>query len=425
VLLAKAPHLIRPLRFVLPHLPGGRSRGVIRAGLLLYDHLAPRRRLPGSRALDLRRDPSGRALRPDIAHGFSYWDCWVDDARLVVANAHAAAERGAAILTRTKLMAAAARSGGWDVTLATADGSQPTVRVRALVNAAGPWVERIAIRDNGERPAPARRLRLVQGSHIVVPRIGGAEDAYMLQSPDRRIVFALPFEERFTLIGTTEVPVSGDPSGSAVTPNEQAYLLALANAYFTASLDTADIVWSFAGVRPLLEDEADSHSAVTRDYRLDVRCHGGAPVLTVLGGKLTTFRRLAEAALGRLRPYLPWMGPAWTRAAPLPGGALGPGGFEGLWAELVRDRPQFEPAFLRRLARRHGTRATRVLGDAASPRDMGVEIGGGLTEREVAYLKSEEWARTPEDVLWRRTKCGLHVPPEERPAVAEKVARLL
>jgi glycerol-3-phosphate dehydrogenase len=425
LLLAKAAHLIRPLRFVLPHASGGRPRAVIRAGLFLYDHLARRRQLPGSRALALACDPAGRPLRPDLVHGFGYWDCWVDDARLVVANARAAADRGAAVLTRAKVVAAAARTGGWDVTLATADGAQRTLRARALVNAAGPWLEGVAIRSgDGGFGGPSGRLRLVKGSHIVVPRIAGAEDAYILQSPDRRIVFALPFEEAFTLIGTTEVPVS-DPSDAVVSAEEEAYLLAIANTYFTARLGRADIVWRFAGVRPLLEDSAGSPAAVTRDYRLDVHCHGGAPVLTVLGGKLTTYRRLAEAALARLAPYLPWMGRPWTEAVPLPGGAFGQRGFDGFLAELVRDRPRLEPQFLRRLARRHGTLTPAVLGGAASLGDMGREIGGGLTEREVAYLKAEEWARTPEDVLWRRTKCGLHIPADRRVAAAETIARLL
>jgi glycerol-3-phosphate dehydrogenase len=425
VLLAKARHLIRPLRFVLPHVAGGRPRAVIRAGLILYDHLARRRQLPGSRALALACDPAGRPLRPDLVHGFGYWDCWVDDARLVVANARAAAERGAAILTRAKVVAAAARTNGWDVTLATADGAHRTLRARALVNAAGPWLETIAIRSGEGGPGrPSGRLRLVKGSHIVVPRIAGAEDAYILQSPDRRIVFALPFEEGFTLIGTTEVPVS-DPCGAVVSAEEEAYLLAIANTYFAAGLGRADIVWRFAGVRPLLEDNAGTPSAVTRDYRLDVHCHDGAPVLTVLGGKLTTYRRLAEAALARLGPYLPWMGRPWTAAVPLPGGAFGPRGFDGFLAELVRDRPRLEPQFLRRLARRHGTLTPAVLGDAASLGDMGRVIGAGLTEREVAYLKAEEWARTPEDVLWRRTKCGLHIAEDRRAAAAEAIAQLL
>jgi glycerol-3-phosphate dehydrogenase len=347
----------------------------------------------------------------------------VDDARLVVANARAAADRGAAILTRAKVVAAAARTGGWDVTLATADGARRTLRARALINAAGPWLEEVAIRSGDGVPGrPSGRLRLVKGSHIVVPRIAGAEDAYILQSPDRRIVFALPFEEAFTLIGTTEVPVS-DPCGAVVSAEEEAYLLAIANTYFAARLGRADVVWRFAGVRPLLEDNAGTLSAVTRDYRLDVHCHDGAPVLTVLGGKLTTYRRLAEAALARLGPYLPSMGRPWTAAVPLPGGAFGQRGFDGFLAELVRDRPRLEPQFLRRLA--HGTLAPVVLGGAASLGDMGREIGGGLTEREVAYLKTEEWARTPEDVLWRRTKCGLHIPEDRRAAAAETIAQLL
>jgi glycerol-3-phosphate dehydrogenase len=426
VLLAKAPHLIRPLRFVLPHTAGGRPRAAIRAGLFLYDHLARRRQLPGSRAVDLTQDAAGRPLRRGLVHGFSYWDCWVDDARLVVANARAAADHGATILTRTKVAAAVARAGAWDITLATEDGAQPSVRARALVNAAGPWIERVAIAPgDAGLTRPKERLRLVKGSHIVVPRIAGAEDAYLLQSADRRIVFALPFEEDFTLVGTTEVPVNGDPSCPAASPEEESYLLAIANAYFTTRLASADIVWRFSGVRPLLEDEADTASAVTRDYRLEVRCQGGAPLLTVLGGKLTTYRRLAEAALEKLTSYFPWMGRPWTAGASLPGGAFGAAGFDGYIADLARERPKFDRQSLLRLARRHGTLTAAVLGDARSGGDMGADIGGGLTEREVAYLKAEEWARTPEDVLWRRTKCGLRIPQHRRADAAEAVARLL
>ena len=393
LLLAKAAHLIRPLRFVLPHASAAAARRDP-GGPLPVRSPRPPAPAAGLARLALACDPAGRPLRPDLVHGFSYWDCWVDDARLVVANARAAADRGAAILTRAKVVAAAARTGGWDVTLATADGAQRTLRARALVNAAGPWLEGVAIRSgDGGFGGPSGRLRLVKGSHIVVPRIAGAEDAYILQSPDRRIVFALPFEEAFTLIGTTEVPVS-DPSDAVVSAEEEAYLLAIANTYFTARLGRADIVWRFAGVRPLLEDSAGTPAAVTRDYRLDVHCHGGAPVLTVLGGKLTTYRRLAEAALARLARICPgWGGPGRQRCR-CPGGAFGQRGFDGFLAELVRDRPGSSRSSC--AGSRGGTGRSPPPCWEARPRSATwAEIGGGLTEREVAYLKAEEGRARP------------------------------
>ena len=423
VLLANAGHIIWPQRFVLPQVPGARSGLLLRAGLFLYDNLGARQRIPGSQSIDLRRDHAGHALRRELTQGFAYYDCRVDDARLVVLNARAAAQRGASIETRTQLVSARAEGGEWRIQTSR-DGMVGEVRARALVNAAGPWVRNVG-GDVGA-PRPAANVRLVKGSHIVVPRITGANDAYLCQSADGRVVFAIPYEERFTLIGTTEIAYDGDPGSAAISGEEEEYLLALARQFFASPPARDDIVWSYAGVRPLYDDDSGAEaSSVTRDYRFEVSEEGGAPLLTVLGGKLTTYRRLAEAALGKLAPYFPGMGRPWTASSPLPGGDLGEAGLEGFIKSLCRRHRGFEAAFLGRLARRYGTMVDDVLGEAEKPGDLGAEIGGGLTEREVVYLRDNEWAREPEDVLWRRTKCGLHIPAEARVAAADRIARLL
>jgi glycerol-3-phosphate dehydrogenase len=429
VLLAKAPHIIWPQRFVLPQAPGTRSGFVLRAGLFLYDHLAARGRIPSSAALDLNHDPAGRPLRFELSRGFSYWDCRVDDARLVVLNARAAADKGAEIATRTRVKSMVAEHGTWRVLLQTSGGERE-VRGRALINAAGPWVQAVADRvDIGFEHAP-ERVRLVKGSHIVVPRIKGADDAYLCQSPDGRVVFVIPYEESFTLIGTTDVPYTGDPAAVAVSGEEQDYLLDVVHAFFSAPISREDVVWSYSGVRPLYDDNAGADaSTVTRDYRFELVAQDGRPaLLTVLGGKLTTYRRLAEAALAKLAPHLPPMGPAWTASAPLPGGDLGGGlgnDLPGFIAGLHDKRPGFDRAFLAGLARRYGSLVDDVLGDARGTADLGAALGGGLYGREVVYLASREWAREPDDVLWRRTKCGLHMTPDERARAAEKISKLI
>lgn len=431
VLLGKAPHIIWPLRFVLPHVPGLRARWMIRAGLFLYDHLYRRRAIPASRAVDLTRDPAGGPLRPELTRGFAYWDCWVDDARLVVLNARAAADRGASILTRTRVEAVTSEAGAWTVRYRN-KGQEHEVRARSLVNAAGPWLERVdgMIAPRSNSPS-SRNIRLVKGSHVVVPRIAGAEGAYLLQSADGRVVFALPFEDRFTLIGTTDIAYDGDPAEVRISSEEIGYLIDLAGSFFKVPLSRADVVWTYSGVRPLYDDNSANPSAVTRDYRLDLTTEAGRPpMLSVMGGKVTTYRRLAEEALERLRPYLPGMGPVWTASAPLPGGDMGPptagaDRFDAFLARSIERWPGMPPAFLRALARRHGTRVEDVIGDARALADMGEDLGAGLTGREVAYFKDREWAEDADDILWRRTKTGLHMNDEQRQRAMEAITAQL
>ena len=420
-LLAKAPHVVWPMRFVLPHVDGMRPAWMLRAGLFLYDHLAARRTLGGSHRLVLERDQAGRPLSPSLKTGFSYWDCWVDDARLVVLNAIAAREAGASVRTRMPVTALKVEAGLWTARLG--DGGE--VAARAVVNAAGPWAEAVARLALGPRNAPSPKLRLVKGSHIVVPRVSGAEDAYIFQTRDGRVVFALPFEERFTLIGTTDVAFDGDPRDAEASAPEIDYLLGVANAMFATPVSRGDIVWTFAGVRPLDDDGSEVASAVSRDYRLDLDTGAGAPLLHVIGGKITTYRRLAEHALDLLAPTFPNMGRAFTASAPLPGGDLGGQTFDVWFGALCRGHPGFERATLHRLARRYGARITHIVGDAKSEADLGADLGGGLTAREIAYLKAEEWAVTPDDVLWRRTKAGLHVAPERRGAAVDAISQAL
>ena len=423
VLLDRAAHLIHPLRFIIPHTAGMRPRFVMRAGLFLYDGLARRRRIPASASVDLTRDPMGRALRADFRSGFSYYDCWVDDARLVAIVALDAAERGAHIHTGTPVIRFAREGEGWRID-AEAEGARRSFSARAVVNAAGPWCAQVAALSGPDGAAPL--LRLVRGTHIVVPRIPGANDAFLLQNADGRVVFALPFGARFTMIGTTEVAVSNPADGFVASAEEEAYLIDAANRYLAHPLTRTDIVWRFTGVRPLVDDGAATTSSITRDWRLDlVQPSGSPPLLNVIGGKITTFRLLAEAALDRLRPHFRGMGGAWTAHAPLPGGDGGPEGIAGYRADLARQRPGVSTETLDRLVALYGTRADRILGDAVRDADLGPALGGGLSEREVCYLRDHEWARTADDVLWRRTKAGLDLNDAQRTQAEAAISRLL
>ena len=406
-----APHIVRPLRFVLPHHPGLRPAWLIRLGLFIYDHLGGRRLLPPTRTLDLRHDPAGAPLRPGYVHAFEYSDCWVEDARLVVLNARDAADRGASIRPRTRVVAARRADGLWQVE-AEGAGRRETVRARALVDAAGPWAGEVFATA---RVAPPARLRLVQGSHIVVPRLYRHERCYIFQNADGRIIFAIPYEGEFTLIGTTDRDYSGRPEDVRASPEEVAYLCAAASEYFAASLAPETVVWTYSGVRALVDDGAGKAQSATRDYvlTLDVPEEGGAPLLGVLGGKITTYRRLAEAALDRLAPHLPPMGPAFTGGAPLPGGDFPREGFRDLVRLLRADFPGLDPALLHRCARAYGTRAFALLAGVTGEDDLGEWFGAHLCAREVDFLMDTEWAASADDVLWRRSKLGLRTSPAE------------
>jgi glycerol-3-phosphate dehydrogenase len=406
VLLSIAPHITWPLTFVLPHDANLRPTWMIRAGLFLYDHLAPRSGLPGSRGLDLRRDAAGKPLKESFTKGFAYADGWVEDSRLVVLNALDAAERGATVRTRCRFLSARPDNSLWSATV-DAGGSRETVSARILVNAAGPWVLDV-LRDGLERESP-RNLKLVKGSHIVVPRLYEGEQAYILQNSDRRIVFVIPYERRFTLIGTTDVLYEGDPAKVAISAEETRYLCEAANRFLRHPIRPEDAVWSYAGVRPLYDDASGNPSAITRDYVFDVDAGPDRPpVLSIFGGKITTYRRLAEHALEKLEPFLGAPKPAWTGTRPLPGGDMPGADFERYLDALRSARPWLPADLARRLARAYGTRVERLLAGANSLRDLGEDLGAGLSERELEYLVSTEWARTADDVLWRRSKLGLH-----------------
>ena len=410
VLLESAPHIVWPMRFVMPQGSGDRSRWLVRIGLLLYDTLGRRRRLPGTRTLDLARAAEGAPLKPDFRVAYEYSDCWVDDARLVVLAALGAAERGARILTRCPCVEARRESGQWLVSMREeATGAPLRVRARALVNAAGPWVEEIVTGVAGRNSALS--VRLVKGSHLITRKFWTGEQAYLIQNDDRRVIFVNPFEDDLALIGTTDIPFKGRPEDVATDAQEVDYLLRALGRYFIAPPGSDDIVAKFSGVRPLHDDAVENPSAVTRDYTFDLDvADGAAPMLSVFGGKITTFRKLAEHAMEKLAPFLPGLGSAWTARARLPGGeGIDSTDFPGFLARFRASHPWLPAVLAHRLARRYGDRAERLLDGARSLGDLGSDFGAGLYEAEVAYLMRNEWARTAEDVLERRTKAGLRV----------------
>lgn len=414
VLWRMAPHIVRPLRFVLPHHRGLRPAWLLRAGLFLYDHLGARRLLPASRLVNLRKGPLGEPLKAGMfAKGFEYSDCSVDDARLVVLNARDAADRGAIIRPRTRAVEAVRENSGWALTVEdTAAGVRETIRGRVLVNAAGPWVQQV-LQDAIGADLRAK-VRLVQGSHIVVPRLYDHDHAYVFQIPDGRIVFAIPYEGEFTLIGTTDRDYLGDPAGVTASNEEVAYLCASVSSYFARKVEPEDVVWRYSGVRPLYDDGASEAKAATRDYVFEIEGEANAaPLLSIFGGKITTYRRLSEAALAKLVPYLPKLrgNSGWTDRVPLPGGDFDVNALSTLADELARDYPFLEPGFAARLTRAYGTRAKEILGTARCLDDLGQRFGATLTECEMRYLIQREWACTAEDVLWRRSKLGLHFTP--------------
>jgi glycerol-3-phosphate dehydrogenase len=410
-----APHIIWPMRFVLPHHSGLRPKWLIRLGLFLYDHLGGRKLLPATKRLNLRQEPAGAVLKEEYRTAFEYSDCWVDDARLVVLNARDAANNGASILPRSEVIALSRDNGVWQITRKDAE----PIHAKAVMNAAGPSVLALLDRTAGLQDKPDSKIRLVRGSHIVVRKLFDSPQAYFFQNADGRIFFAIPYEEDFTLIGTTDAEhAPGDPI--AASPQEIEYLCKGASEYFRKSISPADVVWSYAGVRPLVDDGSGKPENATRGYRLDVDTDsaGQAPIVSIFGGKITTYRHLAERAVAELRPWFAQAsGKSWTADKPLPGGDFAVDGVEALSVKLARDYPFLVPATVRRLIRCYGTLAWDWLDKAEQPSDLGRDFGEGLCQAEVDYLVAKEWAKTADDILWRRSKLGLRLTAEQRVAL--------
>ncbi|MBK5927669.1 glycerol-3-phosphate dehydrogenase [Rhodobaculum claviforme] len=436
VLLRAMPHIAWPMRFVLPYDPemrfdahtpaaqllgrvmpwlkGRRPAWMIRAGLAVYDALGGRKILPPTKSLDLTRDIAGRPLKPGFARAFEYSDVWVEDSRLVILNARDAEARGASIRTRTEVIGARRDADHWTVTTRRPDGTQQEVRARILINAGGPWVSEVLASRLGINSA--EHVRLVRGSHIVTRKLFDHDRCYFFQGADGRIIFAIPYEGEFTLIGTTDHEHTGDPSQAVCTPEEQDYLCAFASDYFKQPVTRDDIVWTYSGVRPLYDDGQKSATAATRDYVLSLDT-AGAPLLNVFGGKITTYRRLAEGAMARLAPHLPADSGPWTAGVPLPGGDFPVDRFEGLVIELQAEYPFLPEEWARRLARAYGTEAHKLLDGARAAADLGRDFGATLTEAELRWLHAAEFARTAEDVVWRRSKLGLRLSAEQIAAI--------
>jgi glycerol-3-phosphate dehydrogenase len=413
VLLKAAPHIIWPMRFVLPHSPQDRPAWLVRLGLFLYDHLGGRKRLPGTRTLNLRRDPEGTPILDQYTRGFEYSDCWVDDARLVVLNAVGAAEKGAVVLTRMPAVSARRDGKLWTITTRNSlTGETMTYQARCLVNCAGPWVSDVIGRVAGSNSS--RNVRLVKGSHIIVPKFWQGSNAYLVQNHDKRVIFINPYEGDKALIGTTDIAYEGRAEDVAADEKEIDYLLAAVNRYFKEKLRRQDIITTFSGVRPLFDDGKGNPSAVTRDYVFDLDETGGAPLLNVFGGKITTFRELAERGMQRLKHIFPTMGDNWTEHAPLPGGDMPNADYE-TFANSLRDAyPWMNRKLLHHYGRLYGTRARDVIGIATGIDSLGRHFGGQFYEAEARYLVAREWAQTADDILYRRTKHYLHLTEAER-----------
>jgi len=413
ILWQMAPHIIQPLRFVLPHSPGLRPAWLIRIGLFLYDHIGGRKLLPASHGLDLTHDPAGKPLKQDVKRGFEYSDCRVDDARLVVLNAMDARAHGADLRPRTRMLSARRTAEHWDIELGPGGSRTPThVAARILVNAAGPWVGVVAdhLADEETQRTPQQRsgVHLVKGSHIVVPRLYDNPRAYIFQTPDGRIVFAIPYQDDYTLIGTTDVDYNDDPGKVCISDDEVRYLCAAISSYFIKQVTPADVIWSFSGLRPLFDEGDVSAKERSRDYVLELDApQGRPPLLTIFGGKITTYRHLAEDVLRQLTPFLPAAGPPWTRGAVLPGGDFPVDGLARLQHELLDKCPDLGDKTAARLVHAYGTLAADMLGGAGSVADLGRHFGAGLYQREVDYLIANEWAASADDILWRRCKLGL------------------
>lgn len=414
ILWANAPHIIAPMRFILPfHKGGARPAWLLRLGLFLYDHLGGRKKLAATRTLDMKRDAAAKPLKPLFTKAFEYSDCWVDDARFVVLNARDAADRGAEIYTRTKVVKASRDKTGWLITLQDVhSGATRQIRTRLLVNAAGPWADKVLEGVEGEKHA--HNVRLVQGSHIVIRKKFDDSRAYFFQNNDGRIIFAIPYEQDFTLIGTTDQDYHGDPAKVAITQSETDYLCEAASEYFREKVEVSDIVWAYSGVRPLYDDGASQAQEATRDYVLKEDVSGGlAPLVNVFGGKLTTSRRLAEHMLEKIEALIGKKGASWTDKAALTGGEFAIADYDAELAKLQKAYSFLSASHAARLFRLYGLKAHDLLGQAKTISDLGEHFGADLYEREVQYLMSHEWAQTAEDIVWRRTKLGLRMSADE------------
>lgn len=410
VLLNSAPHIIWPLRFILPHHAGLRPRWLIRFGLFLYDHLGGRKILPPTRSVDFRTDVTGQALKPEFVDGFEYSDCWVEDARFVVLMARDAAAKGAIIRTRTKVMAARREGNGWSIDIRSGDGARETLKAKVLVNAAGPWVGDVLTKVVGQNDPD--KIRMVKGSHLVVDKLYDHDRCYIFQNGDGRICFAIPYETNFTLIGTTDEDYRGEPSKPEISQAETDYLIASVSAYLRRPVTPDTVRWSYSGIRPLYDDGASSAQEATRDYVLKVEQPEGQPaMLSIFGGKITTSRKLAEHAMEKLQPFFPKFEAPWTAGASLPGGMA-----YGQVAQFVADQQKaysfLNPQTVLRLFRAYGTDMREILKGAHSASDLGKSFGP-ISEAEVGYLRKKEWVMTSDDILWRRSKLGLHMKPDE------------
>lgn len=419
ILWQNAPHIIRPLRFILPYHKGLRPAWMLRLGLFLYDHIGGRKLLPTTRTLDMRSDEVGKPLKPLFSKAFEYSDCWVDDARLVVLNARDAADRGAVIRTRTEVTDVRRQNGSWQVT--TRDrisGTETIVMAKLVVNAAGPWVDKVLTGAFGDNDA--RNVRLVKGSHIVVNKLFDHDKCYIFQNADNRIIFAIPYEKDFTLVGTTDQDFDGDPAEVKISDTEVTYLCNAASEYFTEPVRETDIVWTYSGVRPLYDDGASKAQEATREYVLELdqttggAGAGGAAILNVYGGKITTYRKLAEAALEKIEEAIGRRDAVWTETASLPGGDFSATAFDGVVDSAAKAYPGLDRPLIERLFHLYGTRIHELLDGVKTMDDLGTDFGSGLHEAEVRYLMQREWAVDAEDVLWRRSKLGLRVLPEDK-----------
>ncbi len=414
VLLQAAPHIIWPLRFILPHHDGLRPRWMIRLGLFMYDHLGGRKILPPTRSVDLWNDETGKPLKPEFSRGYEYSDCWVEDSRLVVLNARDAKAKGAEIRTRTKVTSARRDGGEWQIEIES-NGKTESIRAKALINSAGPWVSQVLGQVIGYND-PAK-IRMVKGSHLVVERLYDHDRCYIFQNADGRICFAIPYENNFTLIGTTDEDHKGDPGKPEISDAEIDYMLSAVSEYFKKPVTRAQLKWAYSGIRPLYDDGASKAQEATRDYVLKLdKPEGQAPLLSVFGGKITTARKLAESVMDEIKPFFPAMKGKWTAGSTLPGGNLAHNAVENYIEELHKKFSFLKFQNLRRLVRAYGTEVEKILGDARFAADLGQAIGP-LTTREIEHLKANEWAVTADDILWRRSKLGLHMKPDEQAAL--------